>query len=87
MKVCDDFGNQSDLALSRIERLAERFQEVYREPASPRIIRCVLHLASGDVDSLEQYIDTCLKDYRDIILWAEYDSEGNRVFSGNRRFK
>ncbi len=87
MKIAQDFGDLADLALSRIEVLAEKFQEVYREPASPRIIRCVLRLASGDVASLDQYIGTCLKDYRDIILWAEYDPQGNRVFSGSRRFK
>lgn len=87
MRIANDFGDRADAAIARIEAMLVEFQRVYKEPASPRIIRCVLHLSSGNLDSLDRHIDACLTDYRDIILWAEYDIDGNRVFSGSEHFR
>ena len=72
--------------VTRLEDFARRFTEVYHEKASPRIIRCIIKISDGDMDLLERYIKSALSDWRDIILWAEYDKEGKKVFSGNRRF-
>jgi hypothetical protein len=38
----------------------------------PRILRCILFLAKGDMDNLKKYIDIAIQDPRDVMLWAEY---------------
>jgi hypothetical protein len=38
----------------------------------PRILRCILFLAKGDMDNLKKYLDVAIQDPRDVMLWAEY---------------
>ena len=40
-----------------------------------RIVRCVLHLASGSNEKLFHYIRAAKSDERDVIWWAEYEGE------------
>lgn len=39
---------------------------------SPRIIRCILFLAEGDIEKLKRNIQAAKEDPRDVMLWAEY---------------
>lgn len=38
-----------------------------------RMHRCILHVANGDLDELKRCADSRQKDYRDVILSAEYE--------------
>jgi hypothetical protein len=88
MRITRDFGNERKAEIIRsVEEFEEKFTGVYKEKPSPRIIRCILQLAEADTDKLSYYLKQALSDWRDVIYWAEYDSEDNRIFSGSRKFK
>ena len=40
----------------------------------PRMHRCLLHIAAGDLEELKRAADDAQMDYRDVILWAEYEN-------------
>ena len=42
-----------------------------REPV--RTARCAIYLAQGSVQELTRMLDVALRDWRNVILWAEYD--------------
>ena len=70
-RVETDFGPEAD----RIYRyLLERIPEGLPNGTRPRHLRCILFLAKGDEAALEQAIETCLQDTRDVMLAAEYDT-------------
>jgi len=48
-------------------------------PEFQRVARCVLFLAGGDEDKLAHFVTAALSDYRDVIWWAEYDGQEERV--------
>jgi hypothetical protein len=60
--------DEYDLALSVLSDLAEEFDA--------RIVRCVAHLASGDLDRLSDADKLARTDSRDVIVSAEYDDAG-----------
>ncbi|MDH3641703.1 MAG: hypothetical protein OES38_06385 [Gammaproteobacteria bacterium] len=41
----------------------------------PRVVRCVIFLANGDLQQLEYYTQQALQDPRDVMYWAEYDRD------------
>jgi len=43
-----------------------------------RIVRCIIHLAEGDLHRLRQVVVAAVSDWRDVIVAAEYES-GTRV--------
>lgn len=52
-----------------------------------RIFRCILHLAEGNVNRLLELVENARIDYRDVILWAEYDQRGRtRLHDFNKAF-
>ncbi len=42
---------------------------------SDRILRCAVYVAGGDLDTLDRALDLGRVDYRDLIVWAEYDND------------
>ena len=63
-----DFGVRASLVHQRLQvLLGER-----PDCRSPRIVRAILYLGSGDVDALDEAIDLARIDYRDLLLQAEY---------------
>ena len=56
---------------------------------SPRVVRCVLHLAGQDLDKLRRMHHAAQQDWRDVIWWAEYDHPHNpevQIHDFNRPF-
>ena len=51
-----------------------------------RVIRAIVYLAEGDLGRIEHYIDCAKIDYRDVLLWGEYDRDGNRLRNFNEPF-
>ncbi|HWB76738.1 MAG TPA: hypothetical protein VG755_17350 [Nannocystaceae bacterium] len=44
-----------------------------------RVIRCVVHLADGDLATLAEMTAAACLDWRDVIMWAEYAPGGRRI--------
>ena len=40
-----------------------------------RVVRCVVYVANGDLPTAERAIAMALADWRDLIVWAEYDNK------------
>lgn len=53
------------------QQVAAYIQHQKREPI--RTARCAIFLAEGSLDELEKMLDVGLRDWRNVILWAEYD--------------
>lgn len=54
---------------------------------SPRVIRCIVHLAEGNAERLLDLIENARTDWRDVVLWAEYDQRGkNRLHDFTKAF-
>lgn len=69
----------------RLEYGPQEVIEIYAafedlQEASPRInarvFRCIVHLAEGNLNRLLELVEDARTDYRDVILWAEYDQRG-----------
>ena len=41
-----------------------------------RIIRCIIFLADKDIEKLKTSIEEAVSDPRDVILWTEYENQG-----------
>lgn len=44
------------------------------EPERERVQLAILTLAKGDLGKLRHFTDAAKKDYRDVLMWAEYPS-------------
>jgi hypothetical protein len=66
-KIDIDFSaEQRDAATSILHQL-----DVDLGGNAARILRCVLFLASDDLDRLQLFSDESRRDWRDVIVWAE----------------
>ena len=76
-KIKRDFDSpdEADLALSVLADFVDQNQDL----SSDRILRCIVFVANGDIDKLEKAIDLASTDYRDLIVWAEYNGEEKRL--------
>lgn len=66
-----EFG--PDRAAGVCHHLLDRIPNGLANGARPRHLRCVPHLAEGDRAQLDRFIKACLRDTRDVMLWAEYE--------------
>lgn len=87
-RIISDFGDNSAHA-HKILREAITQTDYLNQP---RILRCILFLAKGNIDSLKKSVDAALQDPRDIMLWAEYIDLGDnqkpkRVRDFNKSFE
>jgi hypothetical protein len=69
-RVIEDFGPES--AAEIYDYLLSRIPDGLPNGTRPRHLRCILFLAKGDRALLDQYIELCLQDTRDVMLQAEY---------------
>ena len=76
-KVNKDFETPEEAALA-FSVLAD-FVDQNKKLSSDRIVRCIVFIANGDLNRLEKAIDLAREDYRDLIVWAEYDEKNERV--------
>lgn len=52
-----------------------------------RVMRCILHLASGSLSRLEAELKTANQDYRDSILFAEYNRANEQINDFTKPFQ
>lgn len=69
-RVAVDFGTEQ--ADEIYCYLLDRIPEGLPNGTRPRHLRCILHLAQGDQQKLDEYIEMCLLDPRDVMSLAEY---------------
>jgi len=78
-KLHSDFGPKADEAINMIE--------AFQTNDNTRILRCVVYLADGNINSLKAMIDLATIDYRDVIYQAEYDCADQRKRDFNQPFE
>lgn len=71
-------------------RLAEVFAEEHLQQMRDELTRydgkeaarvhlAIIHLSNGDPDELRRMVDVALIDYRDVLFWAEYPEEVEKM--------
>ncbi|MEM6275164.1 MAG: hypothetical protein AAF735_07980 [Myxococcota bacterium] len=63
-----EFGGEADTALSILARYG--CESWHRELS--RVRTAAMYIASGDLHELEDVIAAACRDYRDVLMWAEY---------------
>jgi len=71
-KIAADFPHE------RLDSVLAILDE-YKGVEGPRIIRCIIHLASGSTNQLLDLIANANADYRNVVYWAEYDRDDRRI--------
>jgi hypothetical protein len=54
--------------------------------SSDRILRCLIFLSTENLENLKAQIEIAKIDWRDIVKYAEYDDENNRIRNFNKTF-
>lgn len=52
-----------------------------------RVLRCVVHLAAGELARIDELVAAACLDWRDVIMWAEYARDGRRVHDFTKPFE
>jgi len=63
----EGYKSVKELFLSYVEGSEQKEHE--------RVLLDILQLANGDVKQVQELVERAKRDYRDIILWAEYPSQ------------
>jgi len=86
VQIEQDFGQQSDQVR---ELLLWYLKTVDKE--ADRVLRCIVFLAKGNLNTLREMIAAAQLDYRDVIFWAEYADHASKnpvqVRDFNRPFR
>jgi hypothetical protein len=74
MKLTKDIIAQIERDFGRKAEAAIRYLQGPSAPSfpGPRVLRCVIFLAEGEIGLLPKLLDVAQTDYRDVIFWAEY---------------
>ena len=87
-KITSDFGESGAYVVTLLDNGIQKTDII----KSDRIIRCILFLAGRDINKLEEYIESAIRDPRDVIFWAEYENREDittamRIRDFSRPFK
>ncbi|QDS98443.1 hypothetical protein [Adhaeretor mobilis] len=66
-RIAQCFPEKSDIVVTKLDKIPPNLRD------RPRIARCILQLANGDFEKLDNLLIAACSDYRDVIWWAEYD--------------
>ena len=73
-KLKTDFKEEYQLAFEKLSSANHKYKDIRKD----RINRCIVYMANGSIKELENAIRVAKTDWRDAILWAEYEhTEGN----------
>ncbi|MHC4839548.1 MAG: hypothetical protein ACYTDT_01120 [Planctomycetota bacterium] len=71
-KLKHDFKEELPSALARLESVDQHLQTVgFGTPQ--RLLRCLVFAADGKLKSLDEAIELCIQDVRDLMVAAEYE--------------
>lgn len=74
-EVRASFGGQWREALEVLRTYGP--EEWHREP--DRVRRAILTLAQGDLERVREFTEAARRDYRDVLMWAEYPEASRDV--------
>ncbi|MDJ0760507.1 MAG: hypothetical protein QNJ19_14025 [Woeseiaceae bacterium] len=80
-RVVSDFTDPDEAAAVR------GLLESLEIPEAERVARCILHLSAGSASAVLDNIALAKRDYRDAILFAEYDRNDNRLHDFSKPFR
>ena len=66
---------------SRVRAELERYGVERYEQEAARVRLAVLKLSKGRSDRVAELVDRAKRDYRDVLMWAEYPVEGQTLWS------
>ena len=69
-KIRKDFGDEFEIAFKALENYART-----NPREGHRLYRCIIYVAHGNIERMREAIDLARIDYRDLIMWAEYEGE------------
>ncbi len=81
-RIQENFGEDYHLALLEIGRWKSEAEGAVVD----RVLRAVVHLASGSLDELKRMIVVARQDFRDVLYWSEYDEFKIRLRDFNNPF-
>jgi len=58
-----------------------RYGQAIHEPEPERVRLAILKLCEARLDRLVELVATAKRDYRDVLMWAEYPSEGRALWA------
>lgn len=87
-KIESDFLNNS----KEVYKLFEEAINKHDYLNNNRIIRCIIYLSKGNIETLKHSIKQAVSDPRDVMLWAEYINLGagqnpKRIRDFNKTFE
>jgi hypothetical protein len=59
----------------QVQRIFSDCGREEHEEISSRVKLAVLKLSGGDIEKVREYVQTAVKDYRDVLAWAEYPEQ------------
>ena len=77
-----DFGDDLKLAIEQVEILDARTKGLIGN----RLLRAMVFLSKGNIDSFKQVIELGRTDYRDVLWQAEYDGGEEQLYDFNKTF-
>ena len=77
-KIYSDFGDKAEIVIKTLRVAIAKHDYIN----SGRILRCIIHLADKNFESLTKYINNAISDPRDVMYWAEYVNK-EQGFEGN----
>ncbi len=51
----------------------------------PRVRLAILRLSAGQLDRVREFVGFAKRDYRDVLMWAEYPEEGRSLWTASTR--
>jgi len=81
---------ERDFAQNEVAPVIELVDELSAHnngPFEDRVLRCVVYLSRGTYSGLTSAIATAREDWRDVILFAEYDSNDQHVRDLSKPFQ
>lgn len=84
-KVRLDFPrlDEAQLVLALLHEFAEQNPAL----SGDRLLRCIVYVANGDLDLFAKAIELAVVDYRDLVVWAEYDENRFQIRDLSKPFE
>jgi hypothetical protein len=86
-KIHLDFEEDYDLVITLMSDWFKYMTEYYKPFEGIRIARCIIYSAGGDLNKLDYAFQLAKRDWRDVIVAAEYNMEDLRVRDFNNPFE
>ena len=75
----------SEAEREQVLALLAEYGKAPHEREAARVRLAVLKLSEGQVDRIPELIAAANRDYRDVLLWAEYPEEGRALWTASSR--